>query len=151
MDSRSNVTFGEMTDNAARALVARNHVGRIAYSLHDRVDIEPISYACVGEWIYMRTSSGSKTQKLLHHPWVAFQVDEIRAHTDWESVLVHGRIQHISDDGSMPERKAYSDALDALRMIDPNALGASDTVPHRDQVLRLHIDEIDGQRAERAE
>ncbi|MEY2457594.1 MAG: hypothetical protein QOK06_2706, partial [Acidimicrobiaceae bacterium] len=28
----------------SQALLARNRVGRIAYSFHDRVDIEPVHY-----------------------------------------------------------------------------------------------------------
>ena len=142
MTSNDGVTIGEMTDADARALIQRNHIGRLAFSLHDRVDIEPLSYVCEGDWIFMRTSEGRKANILRHHPWVAFQVDEIRSRVNWQSVVIHGRVQSLSDDSSLPERQLRERAIAALRLIDPAATGPSDVFPHRDQVLRLHIDEV---------
>lgn len=147
MKPPASVKFSDMSHAEARALLAAQHIGRIAYSLHDRVDIEPISYVCDGEWILMRTSEGSKTDTLRHHPWVAFQVDDIRSRSDWESVVVHGSIQHLSDEGPYAERALHAQAVNALRTLDPNAFRSSDLVPHRDHVLRLHIDNITARRA----
>jgi nitroimidazol reductase NimA-like FMN-containing flavoprotein (pyridoxamine 5'-phosphate oxidase superfamily) len=36
--------FRELDDSDSRAVLARHHVGRLAITLHDRVDVEPISY-----------------------------------------------------------------------------------------------------------
>ena len=142
MTNSEGVTISEMTDADARALLQRNHIGRLAFSLHDRVDIEPLSYVCEGEWIFMRTSEGRKAKILRHHPWVAFQVDEIHSRVNWQSVVVHGRVQSLSDDSSMPERQLRERAIAALQLIDPAATGPSDAFPHRNHVLRLHIDEV---------
>ena len=147
MQKPVDVAFTELTREQCRALVQRNHIGRIAYTLHDRVEIEPISYVAEGEWIFMRTSEGSKLEKLRHHPWAAFQVDEIRSHIDWKSTVVHGHIQNISADQSPVARDALAAAIAVLQTVDPHAFTPMDTAPHRDQVLRLHLDDITGKQA----
>ena len=60
-------TFRELTDEECRALLARHNVGRIAYSFHDRVDIQPIHYQVSGAWLYGRTSRGGKFMTLAHN------------------------------------------------------------------------------------
>lgn len=56
----------------AQALLLQNSVGRIAYSFHDRVDIEPVHYAYDAPWIFGRTSNGAKLLTLSHNQWCAF-------------------------------------------------------------------------------
>jgi len=144
MTDSEGMTISDINATDARALLQRNHIGRLAFSLHDRVDIEPLSYICDGDWIFMRTSEGRKAKILRHHPWVAFQVDEIRSRSQWHSVVVHGRVQNLPEDGTPPELQLRARAIAALRLLDPEATGPSDAFPHRDQVLRLHIDEVTG-------
>ena len=38
------VSFREMTRDEIESMLLRNRVGRLAFSLHDRVDIQPIHY-----------------------------------------------------------------------------------------------------------
>jgi nitroimidazol reductase NimA-like FMN-containing flavoprotein (pyridoxamine 5'-phosphate oxidase superfamily) len=56
MKPTSSVTIRELEPDEIQALLLRNHVGRIAFSLHDRVDIRPIHYAYADNWLYGRTS-----------------------------------------------------------------------------------------------
>jgi len=37
-------SFRALDEEESQAILSRNHVGRIAYSFHDRDDIEPIHY-----------------------------------------------------------------------------------------------------------
>lgn len=147
MTATKAVLLSEMTNEEVRALLQRRHVGRLAFTLHDRVDIEPISYVVDGDWIYFRTSTGHKADVLRHHPWVAFQVDECRSDHDWESVVVHGRIESLSVDGAVGERLARQRALAAIRVLDPDAERPADPLAQRNKILRLHIDEISGRRS----
>ena len=62
--------FRDMTRSECEALLARNNVGRMAFSLHDRVDIEPLHYVFADGWLYGRTGSGTKISMLGHNPWV---------------------------------------------------------------------------------
>src|SRR5688500_1171606 len=93
-------TFRELDPPEVEQLLTRNHVGRMAYSFHNRVDIEPISYVHAGGVIYMRTAPGSKLATLIHAPWVAFEVDEVDGPFDWRSVVAHGTVYVLEDSGS---------------------------------------------------
>ena len=66
-----------MSQHECLALLARNQVGRLAFTFHDRVDIQPLHYVYEAGWIYGRTSQGTKLATLAHHQWVAFEVDEV--------------------------------------------------------------------------
>ena len=127
------------------ALLARNHIGRIAFSYRDKVDIEPLSYVYNEGWIYGRTSLGSKLRVLAHNRWVAFETDDLRDMFDWESVIVKGALYRLDSSGSQPE--VYARAVELLRTIIPAALGADDPTPDRTELFRIHADRVTGRMA----
>jgi hypothetical protein len=128
----------------SRALVRRNHLGRIAFTFHDRVDIEPISYVMSGEWLYARTSPGTKLLKLTHNPWVAFEVDEINGPFDWRSVVVRGTVYFLNE--TAPARDRAS-AVRLLQKLDRRILTDEDLAPNRTVIFRIHVDVIEGRAA----
>ena len=138
-------TFTDLPHDEAVALLERNHVGRLAFTFHDRVDIEPISYVFSDGWVYARTSPGTKLATIRHHPWVAFEVDEVRGRFDWRSVVARGTIYFLEAEGV--ERRAYESALAVLRSFDSEAMTDADATPHRQILFRIHADEIIGRRA----
>jgi nitroimidazol reductase NimA-like FMN-containing flavoprotein (pyridoxamine 5'-phosphate oxidase superfamily) len=140
-------TFRALDAGEVNMLLARNHVGRIAYSFHDRVDIEPISYVFADGAIYMRTAPGSKLLTLAHVPWVAFEVDEIRGPFDWRSVVAHGTVYVLPDTGSVIDRATYRRAVERLRELTPNALDHDDPVPMRRVVVKLYPATLEGREA----
>jgi uncharacterized protein len=73
----------ELTADESYDLLRRQHVGRLAFTLHDQVDIEPLGYVSDGEWIFGRTSEGTKLSRLLHHPWCAFETDVVHDQFEW--------------------------------------------------------------------
>ena len=137
-------TFRDLDAAEMDALLGRNHVGRIAYRFHDRVDIEPIHYVYADGAFYMRTEHGSKLATLAHAPWVAFEVDEIDGIFDWRSVVAHGTVYVLEDAGSPEMRANYRAAVRRLRELVPGALGQDDPVPDRSVVLKLHPAEMTG-------
>jgi uncharacterized protein len=140
-------TFAELSRDDAIALLSRNHIGRLAFSFHDRVDIEPISYVYRDAWLYLRTSPGTKLDTTQHHPWVALEVDEVLGPLDWRSVVVRGKIYFLEAELGPRDRQDYDAAVEALQSIDPDALTKSDATPHRRHVFRIHVDEITGRQA----
>jgi hypothetical protein len=139
----------ELDADEARALLRRHRVGRLAYAWRDRVDIEPIHYvADVAGTIHARTSVGAKLLTLRHHPWVAFEVDEVRGLHEWRSVVAHGTVYELRADGTPHERAAYERALALLRTADPAALTPEDPTPWRTVLFRIAVHELRGRAAE---
>src|SRR4051794_12288615 len=64
--------FRDLTKEECESVLACNHVGRMAYSFHDAVDIRPIHYVFDDTWLFGRTSPGDKLVTLQHHQWIAF-------------------------------------------------------------------------------
>ena len=126
------------------AILARNVVGRLAFAAFGRIDIEPLHYVADGEWLYGRTSSGTKLEALAHSPWVAFEVDEVEGVLDWRSVVVRGAIYLLEPERSAREQEAAARALELLRRITPAAGTPDDPTPFRTQLFRSHADEVTG-------
>ena len=139
--------FRQLAPHEAEALLERNHVGRMAFTFHDSVDIEPISYVYTHGWLYGRTSHGTKLAILTHHHWVAFEVDEVAGQFDWRSVVIKGEFEIVPADLSGPDALAYIKALELLRQLAPDTWTEHDRVPFRNVLFRIHIDEIIGREA----
>ena len=142
MATKRRPEFSELSHDDATALLGRHHVGRLAYSFHDRVDIEPISYVFRDGWVYGRTAPGSKLTTLRHHPWVAFEVDEVEGQFDWRSVVVHGTLYFLDSQGSERDREQHALAVELLRSIDAAALTSGDATPERIALFRIFADDI---------
>jgi nitroimidazol reductase NimA-like FMN-containing flavoprotein (pyridoxamine 5'-phosphate oxidase superfamily) len=140
-------TFNDLTRAESDALLVRNHVGRIAFTFHDRVGLEPIGYVYEANRIYMRTAPGSKLATIAHHPWVAFEVDEVKGAFDWHSVVVHGTAMVLHPEGDATDRNNYEHALAVLRRAVPGTLEDSDPTPFRTVIVVIYIDEITGRSA----
>jgi uncharacterized protein len=134
--------FRELSRAECDAVLVRNHVGRIAFSFHDHVDIEPISFCYEEGWIYGRTADGTKLRTLAHNRWVAFETDEINAMNDWRSVVIKGAL-YILEAGGAP----YEHALGVLRKLSPEVLSERDPFPDRTVVFRVHADQVTGRTA----
>ena len=142
------VTMRNLTRPEMEALLRRHNVGRIAFTDGRRVDIEPISYVYDDGALYGRAAPGTRMKALRGQPWVAFEVDEIRSHSDWESVVVKGTVYLVEPLQAMPMREQYEKALHVIRSAMPDALTEQDPMPSRTIVFRLHIDEMEGRFAE---
>ena len=140
-------SFRELTREECDEILARNRVGRVAFTFHDRVDIEPVHYVYADGWLHGRTAPGAKIAVLRHHPWVAFEVDEVDGLFDWRSVVVHGVVHMPDADGSPADRAAYASTLSHVRELVPEALGPGDPAPTRFLAFRIHVDDLRGRAA----
>ena len=139
--------FSTLTPDASAAVLARNHVGRLAFWNGKTVDIEPLGYVSDGDWLFMRSAPGTKLAVLAHYPYVAFEVDEIEGPFDWRSVVAHGTIYLLPADGAPITQKQLRQAVEAIRSAMPAAFTPADPVPERQIVYGLHIDRVDGRMA----
>ena len=137
----------ELSEEEAKAILSRNHLGRIAYSFRDQVDIRPLMYVFEEGWLFGRTSGGEKIRILRHNRWVALVVDEVKDFWNWESVVVRGGIHFFGERGD-PEDLAIRDrALSAIRRVIPEALTEADPAADRTFLFGLAVQEISGRKA----
>lgn len=139
--------FTDLTPAECEEVLSRSHVGRVAFSHGNRVDIEPIGYVYDAGWLFGRTTPGTKLNALEHRPWVAFQVDEVRGWFDWDSVVAHGSFRTLEPEGSEPDIELYERAVARLREVDPAMGTDEDPVPFRTILFAIYVDEKTGRRA----
>lgn len=141
------VTFREMSRDEIEAMLLRNRVGRLAFSIHDRVDIEPIHYIYERGWLYGRTSEGQKIATLQHNQWIAFEVDEVTDLFDWRSIVIHGSFWIIPPRGSPHAEELWAKAADLVSRVVPGALTESDPVAFRQLLFRIAVSDVRGREA----
>ena len=140
-------SFQTLDGPGVREILARNHVGRLAFSHMTYVDIEPIHYVFADDIVHFRTAPGSKLATFAHNPWVAFEVDEIDGKFDWRSVVLHG-VVYVIEDGELPTQHAdYEATLAHLRTFIPETLRRGDPAPFRSVLLRLFVQTASGRAA----
>jgi nitroimidazol reductase NimA-like FMN-containing flavoprotein (pyridoxamine 5'-phosphate oxidase superfamily) len=129
-------------------ILARNHVGRLAYAFQNHVDIEPLHYVYHDGWVYGRTSHGAKMEAVGYTWWpVAFEVDEVEEIFRWRSVVVHGGFYTIPADGSGWEAEEWRTGVELLRRIVPETFHAEDPVAFRTVIFRIAVQDVTGREA----
>ena len=136
--------FADLSRKQSEALLSRNHVGRIAFSFRDIVDIRPIHYVFDKKWLFGRTSLSDKLVTLRHNQWVAFEVDEVEGPLDWKSVVVHGTFYPLTSEGSVHDVRLYETGIKAIRKFAPDALTDRDPLAFRSQAFGISVDSLTG-------
>lgn len=141
------VIFREMSRDEIEAMLMRNRVGRLAFSLHDRVDIQPLHYIYERGWLYGRTSEGGKIAALKHNQWVAFEVDEITDLFDWRSIVIHGSFWILHPRGSPHAEELWTKSAELVSKIVPGSLTDTDPVAFRQTLFRIAVSDVRGREA----
>ncbi len=143
--------FRRLSEDESRQVLSRNHVGRVANSFHDRLDIELVQYVYSEGWIYGRTTREGTSSAVAHNPWVAFEVDESTGLFDWCSVVVKGTFERLEPAESGIPDLATAHGMDQLRALISDARVIASLPPsasvqsHRE--FRLFVGEISGRGA----
>jgi uncharacterized protein len=144
--SSSVPVFRDLDFGEIEGMLKEQSYGRLAFSFRDRVDIEPIHYVYENGWLICRTSPGTKLTQLAHHPWVAFEIDDVQGLFEWRSVVVKGTV-YVVEKGTPAGDEIWHSSVEALRRLVPSALRHDDPTPGRNVIFRIHIDEMHGRAA----
>ena len=122
------VVIRDLTTKECEALLREHTHGRLAFSFRDRVDVEPIHFVFDDGWIIGRTGQGTKITVLHHHPWVAFEIDEVQSPFEWRSVVAKGTVYMLDPNGSATDEVARDRAIAAIdaRLFCRHSLRRSD-------------------------
>lgn len=129
-------------------ILARNHVGRLAYARANHIGIEPLSYVYHDGWLYGRTSEGTKIS-ITGYSWhpVAFEVDEVEGPFQWRSVVVHGGFYTFPTRPEGADAAEWDRGVELLRTIIPETFAEGDPVPFRTILFRIAVQEVSGREA----
>lgn len=144
---RREVVFRDLSRDEVEEMLLRNNVGRLAFSFHDRVDVQPIHYVYERGWLYGRTSEGDKILSITHNQWVAFEIDEIRDVFDWRSVVIHGSFWILHPRGSPHAEELWVKAAELVNRIVPGSLTEHDPVGFRKTLFRIAVSDVRGREA----
>ena len=148
MSASDSPRFVTLSREECLALLARQHVGRLAFSFKDRVDIQPIHYVYEDGFLYGRTSEGAKLTTIAHNRWVALEADEVRGVFEWRSVVVRGAFYVLQlDGGSADASRIAQHAASLLGAVIPDTLRPGDPAALRTVLFRIAVDEITGRAA----
>ena len=91
----------ELTKEASLSLLTRIHLGRLACAKANQPYIFPISFAYHENSLYCASTIGRKIEWMRENPLVSVEADDIVSAQKWESVIVSGRYEEISDTPEM--------------------------------------------------
>jgi hypothetical protein len=152
MSTTATPRIRKLNPEECEQILARNHVGRMAYRSGNVVEIEPLHYVYHDGWLFGRTSHGAKLAATGEEWWpVAFEVDEVEGIFQWRSVVVHGGFYMLNAHGADWERAEWRRALETLRRLVPETLTERDPTPFRDVLFRIAVQEATGRQAEPAD
>ena len=143
--------FDTLSNKQIIDVVSNNVVGRLGCHANGKTYVVPISYAYDGDYIYARSFEGMKLTMMRENPKVCFQVDKMESMAGWESVIIWGTFEELTD----PKEREKGLKILIARIL-PNV--SSETVKYTPEwpfptndfaridgtVFRIHIKEITG-------
>lgn len=89
--------FDALSNKQMLDVISNNIIGRLGCHADGKTYVVPISYAYHGDYIYARTFDGMKLKMMRKNPDVCFQVDHMEDMADWESVIIWGTFEELTD------------------------------------------------------
>lgn len=107
----------ELSDTEIVEILSRVGYGHLACSRDDRPYVVPIHYAYSEGVVYLYTTEGKKVEIIRTNPHVCLQVEEVEDNQDWNSVIVEGTAEEITD--SDQREKAIAMVVDVNPTLTP--------------------------------
>jgi nitroimidazol reductase NimA-like FMN-containing flavoprotein (pyridoxamine 5'-phosphate oxidase superfamily) len=101
----------KLRSRECREFLMRTGFGRLACSCNDRPYIVPIYFCLDANRLYGFSTLGQKILWMRQNPLVCVESDDIRAHDDWQSVVILGRYVEISAGPDGAEARAHVRSL----------------------------------------
>jgi nitroimidazol reductase NimA-like FMN-containing flavoprotein (pyridoxamine 5'-phosphate oxidase superfamily) len=138
-----------MSARQCHELLARTNVARLACAFNNQPYVVPIHVDYHSEFLYGFSMLGQKIEWMRANPLVCVEVDEVTSRRCWESVIVFGQYEELTD---TPEHAAVRRDAEILFQRHPNwwqpatvPLGGH---PPRPPILfRILISRMSGRRA----
>lgn len=103
--------IAKMRSRECREILARLGFGRLACASNGRPYIVPIYFSFEADRLYCFSTLGRKIEWMRLNPLVCVEVDEIRGHDDWRSVVALGQYVEI------PNTPEYAKSREQIRSL----------------------------------
>ena len=103
----------ELTKTEIGRLLRRVHFGHLGFSQGRVPYVIPVHFAYRANGIYIYTTEGLKTRILRKNPNVCLQVEDIKDSEHWESLIVVGTAEHLTDEAEIERAMKLLKALNA--------------------------------------
>jgi hypothetical protein len=88
--------FHELNPDQIDSLLLGQVMGRLACTDGRKPYIFPVTYCYSGKYIYGQTNNGTKLDMLRQNPEVCFEVDSAMDMNNWQSVIISGVFEELS-------------------------------------------------------
>jgi uncharacterized protein len=143
----------ELTPGECRRVLSLATVARLACSHADQPYIVPISFAFDPESnsLFGFSTMGKKVEWMRENPKVCLEVEDITDRFHWQTVVILGRYEEISDSPEHAvQRQHMLDLLGArAEWWFPGAARFERSQPQAVVIYRIHITSMTGRRAAR--
>ena len=145
--------IGKLTDQQIEELLEDNVSGHLGCNDGFNTYVYPINYLYDGKYITCHSQRGFKIQVMRQNTRVCFQVDEVKNHKNWKSVMVLGEYQELYDERECDDAmKAFADRRLYLKISESTPLpGTNEQEANmqlkkesRPAIYRIVIDEKNG-------
>ncbi len=96
--------LGELNKNQIENILSSQVMGRLACTDGKQPYIVTVTYTYDGEYIYGQTNEGKKLTILRKNPNVCFEVSVMTDMANWQSVLVFGEFEELSEKEAVKAR-----------------------------------------------
>jgi uncharacterized protein len=97
LEGRIMLNIDEMSIKESRELLQKVGYGHLGFIHEEKPSVIPMHYYLEGADIYLFTTEGMKTYGMDANPEICLQVEEVHGSLHWQSVMVKGRAERITD------------------------------------------------------
>ncbi len=100
--------LGKLNETQIENLLKEQVIGRIACQSNGEIYLVPVNYVYRDGYIYSHSAEGKKIRMMRKNPKICFEADDIRSVFRWQSVIIQGTYEEITD---MEERQQAMQGL----------------------------------------
>ena len=142
----------DMTSKECSEMLARTSFGRLGCARDNQPYVVPIYFAYEPHHLYGFSTVGQKIEWMRANPKVCVEVDEVKNHFEWMSVIVSGRYQELPDTPEFQLERRNAQLVLEKRMLWWQTAYVAKQTRAKSQATEpifycIHIDSMTGYRA----
>ena len=101
----------QLNDHECRELLARTHIARLACCLGNQPYVVPVDVDYFDGFLYGFSMLGQKIEWMRVNPLVCVEIDELTTRRDWESVVIVGQYEELTNTAEHGNARVVAERL----------------------------------------